>query len=86
MVNGCCTPNDTLTTVAVPASQGTTAMLLVNIPHFRELLIASFECPECGFRCDTESNVTTDAIPRGDFMGDGVSVASHAPQPAAQGC
>lgn len=26
-------------------------MLLVSIPHFKDLLIASFECPECGFRC-----------------------------------
>lgn len=31
--------------------QGTTTMLLVSIPHFKDLLLASFECPECGFRC-----------------------------------
>lgn len=29
---------------------GTTTMLLVSIPHFKDLLLASFECPECGFR------------------------------------
>lgn len=29
---------------------GTTTMLLVSIPHFKDLLLASFECPECGHR------------------------------------
>lgn len=30
--------------------QGETRLLLVNIPHFREVLVSSFECPHCGWR------------------------------------
>lgn len=29
---------------------GTTSFLLTSIPHFRELIISSFECPECGYK------------------------------------
>ncbi len=35
---------------AQPLAQGTTRLLLTKVPHFRELMIASFECPHCGFR------------------------------------
>jgi len=31
-------------------SQGETRMLLTKIPHFRELMVCSFECPHCGHR------------------------------------
>lgn len=30
--------------------QGETRMLLTKIPHFRELMVCSFECPHCGHR------------------------------------
>jgi len=29
---------------------GTTSFLLTTIPHFREIIISSFECPACGFK------------------------------------
>lgn len=29
---------------------GTTRMLLTRIPYFREVVLMSFECPECGFK------------------------------------
>ena len=31
--------------------QGTTTILLTEVPHFRELAVYSFECPHCGNRC-----------------------------------
>lgn len=46
-------------TAIAPPLQGTTTMLLVDIPHFRELLIASFECPECGFRSVAQPKLQT---------------------------
>jgi zinc finger protein len=30
--------------------QGETRLLLVRIPHFREVLVSSFNCPNCGWR------------------------------------
>lgn len=73
MVSRQCTLKNTMPTVVVPAPQGTTTMLLVNIPHFRELLIASFECPECGFRCVIRKAATA-APPCGSPVGGGASV------------
>ena len=29
---------------------GTTTLLLVKIPHYREVIISSFECESCGYR------------------------------------
>lgn len=31
--------------------QGETTMMLTKIPHFREVVVCSFECPHCGNRC-----------------------------------
>ena len=31
-------------------TQGTTTMLLTRVPHFRDLMVASFECPHCNTR------------------------------------
>jgi hypothetical protein len=31
-------------------AQGTTRLLLTQIPHFREIVLISFECPHCGYR------------------------------------
>ena len=31
-------------------ADGTTRLLLTRIPFFREIVIMSFDCPECGFR------------------------------------
>lgn len=28
--------------------EGTTSFLLTSIPHFREIIVSSFECPACG--------------------------------------
>ena len=33
-----------------PDVQGTTAMLLTRVPHFRDIMVASFECEQCNFR------------------------------------
>ena len=30
--------------------QGTTTILMTQVPHFRELVIYSFECPHCNNR------------------------------------
>ena len=32
-------------------TQGETRMLMTKIPHFREVMVCSFECPHCGNRC-----------------------------------
>jgi zinc finger protein len=32
---------------------GTTSFLLTSIPHFRELIISSFECPACHAKNNT---------------------------------
>ena len=34
-----------------PHTQGETRMLMTKIPHFREVMVCSFECPHCGNRC-----------------------------------
>ena len=31
--------------------QGETTMMLTKIPHFREVVVCSFECDHCGNRC-----------------------------------
>ncbi len=33
-----------------PRQQGETRMLMTKIPHFREVMVCSFECPHCGNR------------------------------------
>jgi len=33
--------------------EGTTSFLLTSIPHFREIIISSFECPNCGAKNNT---------------------------------
>lgn len=30
--------------------QGKTTMLLTHVPHFRDIMVASFECEHCNFR------------------------------------
>lgn len=30
--------------------QGMTTMLLTHVPHFRDIMVASFECEHCSFR------------------------------------
>lgn len=33
--------------------EGTTSFLLTTIPHFREIIISSFECPNCNAKNNT---------------------------------
>src|SRR6266498_4721848 len=33
--------------------QGTTKLLLLTIPHFRQVILESFECPNCGHKDST---------------------------------
>lgn len=35
---------------STPVAQGTTTMLLTSVPHFRDIMVASFECEHCNFR------------------------------------
>ena len=35
---------------SAPDVQGTTTMLLTRVPHFRDIMVASFECEQCNFR------------------------------------
>lgn len=43
---------------------GTTNLLLVNIPHFREVVISSFSCPHCGYR-DSKVDSAAEIQPQG---------------------
>ena len=33
-----------------PSLQGMTTLLLTHVPHFRDIMVASFECEHCNFR------------------------------------
>ena len=33
-----------------PILQGTTRLLLTKIPFYKEVILMSFECPECGYK------------------------------------
>ena len=45
-------------------------MMLTKIPHFREVVVCSFECPHCGNRCtcclDTNSWTSVSLLTRHD--------------------
>ena len=37
-------------TSTVPTAQGVTKLLLTKIPHYKEVILMSFECEHCGFK------------------------------------
>ena len=49
---------------AVTNTQGTTRMLLTNIPYFKEIIVSSFRCDHCGHR-DTEIQSAGEIQPKG---------------------